>query len=192
MVSMCSWVKPNPVAATGLAHSREFVHRARSRALEPKSGTTTKKKKRAEIVLALDYGRARVGVAVSDELGELAHPRAPLDGTHRGQLLKAIAALAEAESVTRVLIGLPLDMHGAAGTAAKRVMAFAQSVADATRLDVELADERLTTTEAHKRLTLFGVTGSRRKGVVDGVAAAIILQAWLDARKSSTVPYEDR
>jgi putative holliday junction resolvase len=138
-----------------------------------------------DIVLALDYGKSRVGVAVSDGLGELAHPRDPLDGHQRGKLLAEIASLAKGEGAKRILIGLPLDMHGGAGTAAKRVVAFAQSVADATRLEVELVDERLTTTEAHKRLTMFGVTGSRRKAVVDGMAAAILLQSWLDARRST-------
>jgi putative Holliday junction resolvase len=137
----------------------------------------TKAKKRA--VLALDPGKARVGVAVSDELGILAHPRPPLDASDRKKLLAAIAEIAKEENVGRVLVGLPLDMSGATGPSAKRAMTFAQAVADATGLDVELVDERLTTVEAARRLKEAEADKAKK---IDGAAAALLLQAWLERK----------
>lgn len=141
------------------------------------------KKRRA--VLALDYGKVRVGVAVTDDLGVLAHPRPALDGTNRKALLAAIAGIATTERVGRVLVGLPLEMTGAAGPSAQRAARFAQAVADATGVDVELVDERLTTVEATRRLAEADgdegpVGGARKKSRVDSASATVLLQAWLD------------
>ena len=138
-------------------------------------------------VIAIDYGKARVGVAVSDELGALAHPRPALDGANRKALLAAIRDLAVEERADRVLCGLPLDMSGAMGPAAARVMRFAQALADATGLEVELVDERLTTVEATRRLAEAdgdeGPGGTAKKRPrVDSASATVLLQAWLDAR----------
>jgi len=133
-------------------------------------------------VAALDYGKARVGVAVSDELGMLAHPRPPLDGSDRKKLLAACAKLAKSEGVTRFLVGLPLSMSGEAGVVAKRAIRFCQQLADATGVEVELIDERLTSVQAERHLTDAGASKAEIKQRVDGAAAAIILQQWLDAR----------
>lgn len=132
-------------------------------------------------VIALDPGKVRVGVALSDELGMLAHPRPAFDGRDRKKLLAAIAALAREERAGRVLVGLPLDMRGTAGPAAKKAISFARAVADATGLEVELVDERLTTVEAARRL---GEAGSDRTRI-DAAAATVLLQAWLDKKRSS-------
>ncbi len=131
-------------------------------------------------VLAIDLGKARVGVAVSDELGMFAHPRPALDGKSRKALLAALAALAREENVTRFLVGLPLEMSGAEGSAARKALAFAEELANATGIEVELVDERLTTVEAGRHLRAQGVSARAGKKLVDGVAAAVMLQSWLD------------
>ncbi len=137
-------------------------------------------------VCALDLGKARVGVALSDELGLLAHPRAPFDGRNRKALLRAIAELAREESVALFLVGLPLDMTGEAGSAARKAEVFAQEVANATGCNVQLLDERLTTVEAEARFRAQGLARHEMRSRIDGAAAAVLLQGWLDARASRT------
>jgi putative Holliday junction resolvase len=132
---------------------------------------------------AIDLGKARVGVAVADELGLFAHPRPLIDGRDRRALLAALTALAREEGIQRFLVGLPLEMNGAEGPAARRAASFAQALADATGVEVELVDERLSTVEASRRLREGGVSARRGKPRVDGAAAAVILQAWLDGRR---------
>ncbi|MFO0757016.1 MAG: Holliday junction resolvase RuvX [Byssovorax sp.] len=137
-------------------------------------------------VAAIDLGKARVGVAVSDELGLLAHPRPHLDGKSRKVLLDALRDLAREDKITRFLVGYPLEMSGHEGAAARRAMEFAQQLADATGIEVELCDERLTTTEASRRLREGGTSAREGKGRVDGAAAAVMLQAWLDRNRSTS------
>lgn len=144
---------------------------------------------KARPVIALDYGKARVGLAVTDDLGVLAHPRPVLDASNRKALLAAIASTAKEIGAGRVLVGLPLEMSGGMGPSAERVARFAQAVADATGLDVELVDERLTTVEATRRLReADGDEGpggtAKKKSRVDSASATVLLQAWLDARSA--------
>lgn len=134
-------------------------------------------------VLAIDFGKARAGIAVSDELGLYAHARPALDASNRKALLAGITAIIREESVGRLLIGLPLELSGERGPAARRALAFAQELADATGLEVELIDERLSTVEAGRQLRASGVAGRKQKGKVDGVAASVLLQSWLDSRR---------
>lgn len=134
-------------------------------------------------VVALDRGEARVGVAISDELGLLAHPRPPLDGRRAGALFDAIRRLVDEEGVTRILVGWPLDLAGDEGPAARRAARFAEAVARVTGLTVELVDERMTTVVAERSLREAGVSRRASKQKVDGAAAAHLLQGWLDARR---------
>jgi putative Holliday junction resolvase len=135
--------------------------------------------------IALDLGRSRVGVAIDDELGSMAHPRGVLDGRDRRAFLAKLAALATEEGAIRIVVGLPLDMKGGEGEAALWARALAQDIADATGLKVELWDERLTTAEAARALRASGVRGARASRRIDEAAACAILQAWLDARSRS-------
>jgi putative Holliday junction resolvase len=135
--------------------------------------------------IGLDLGKARVGVAVDDELGLMAHPRGVLPGRDRRALGVAIAALAREEGATRIVIGLPVDMRGHEGDAAKRARKDAQDLADKTGLTVELWDERMTTLEAARALTSSGVRGEKARRRIDEAAAVAILQSWLDARAHS-------
>jgi putative Holliday junction resolvase len=124
----------------------------------------------------------RVGVAIDDELGVLAHPRGTLDGRDRRALLTALKQLADDERVTRFVVGLPLDMTGGEGAAAREARATAQQIADATGRAVELWDERLTTVQAQRSLRASEVHGKKARARIDEAAACAILQAWLDAR----------
>ncbi len=133
-------------------------------------------------VAAIDLGKVRAGVAVSDELGLMAHPRPPLDGRDLRGLIEALRALALAEGIERFVVGLPLDLRGGEGASAQRARRFAGHLADATGRDVELLDERLTTVEAARRMREGGTAAREGRARIDGAAAALLLQAWLDAR----------
>jgi putative Holliday junction resolvase len=132
-------------------------------------------------VCALDLGAVRIGVAVADELGMMAHPRGVLDAKPRPALLAALKSLVEEEGIRRIIVGLPLDMRGTEGEAARRARGLAQAIADATACDVELFDERLTTVQAQRALTDSGLKGRKARARIDEAAAVAILQAWLDA-----------
>jgi putative holliday junction resolvase len=131
---------------------------------------------------ALDLGQVRVGVAIDDELGFMAHPRGVMEGRDRAKLLRDLARLAEEENIARFVIGLPLDMKGGEGDAARKARGLAQEIADATGREVELLDERLTTVQARRALEASEVRGRKQRGRIDEAAATAILQAWLDAR----------
>ena len=135
-------------------------------------------------VAAIDLGKARVGIAVSDELGMLAHPRPALDGRNHKKLLAALVDLAREEDVERFLVGLPLSLDGEPTHGSRRVVRFCQALADATKRAVELLDERWTTVEAERRLREGGVSDVQAH--VDGAAAAILLQQWLDGQSGPT------
>lgn len=132
--------------------------------------------------LGLDVGDKRIGVAVSDPLGWTAQP---LTVIHRSGTAKDVAALQEATEgieVDRVVAGLPLQLDGREGTQAARVRRFCQALTEATGLEVIYQDERLTTVQSERLLTSAGVSRERRKGVLDKMAAALILQSWLDGQ----------
>jgi putative Holliday junction resolvase len=130
----------------------------------------------------LDLGGVRVGVAIDDELRSMAHPRGVLDGRDRAKLLVQLAKLADEENITRFVVGLPLDMKGGEGDAARKARGIAQEIADATGRDVELLDERLTTVQARRALEASEVRGRKQKARIDEASATAILQAWLDSQ----------
>lgn len=135
--------------------------------------------------LGLDFGGARCGVAIDDELGRMAHPRPFLPARDGKQLVAAIVDLAREEGVTRFVVGLPLSMDGAEGRAAEKVRRFAQALADASDLDVVLWDERLSTVEAARQLREAGKNARDARSSIDGAAAATILQSFLDGERSA-------
>lgn len=153
-------------------------------AQESSSGSGGRPKKG---VCALDLGGARVGVAVTDELGMMAHPRGVIAARPRAAMLAALERLVEEEDIGRIVVGLPLDMRGTEGEAARRIREIAQAIADATGCEVELVDERLTTAQARRALTDSGLSAKKSKARIDEAAAVAILQAWLDARAERRV-----
>jgi putative Holliday junction resolvase len=142
-------------------------------------------------VLALDLGRARVGVAIGDLDASLAHPRPPLDGSDERRLLHALASLCRDEGVCIIVLGLPLELDGRRGPAAAKALGFASKLADFTGLEVELVDERLSTVEASRRLSEAGRSARTQRRLIDGAAAAILLESWL-ARRAASQGTQDR
>jgi putative Holliday junction resolvase len=134
-----------------------------------------------ERVCALDLGSVRVGVAVDDELGLFAHARAALSGRRPGELLASLRVFAAEEDIGRFVVGLPLDMTGGTGDAARSAMEFAKRIEKVTGIAVELWDERLTTVQASRNLAATDVRGPKARRRIDGEAACFILQSWLDA-----------
>jgi putative Holliday junction resolvase len=137
-------------------------------------------------VLALDLGSRRIGVAVSDPTGTLASPRpnVPRSGDRAGDHRRIADVVAE-EEAELVLVGLPLSLDGAEGRAAEAARGEVDELRAALAVPVELHDERLTTVTAHRLLAEQGLDSRKRRKVVDGAAAAVLLQAWLDGRRSS-------
>lgn len=131
-------------------------------------------------VAALDYGKVRIGVAVSDELGLLAHPRPPLPAKNRNETFAELLRLKQEEGVERFLVGLPVRLGGGAGSTTDEVMRFAQKVSDTTGCEVEMIDERWSTVQASRALRAGGVSSRDQRQRIDSAAAAILLQAWLD------------
>ena len=136
-------------------------------------------------VLGLDLGDARIGVAVSDPERRVA---VPVGTVHVGQPpgeLKAIASLAGERGATLIVIGLPLSLRGERGDSAAHAESFAVALGSVVDLPIEMHDERLSTVEAERALAAAGASGRERRRAVDASAAAVILQAWLDGRRSN-------
>jgi putative Holliday junction resolvase len=131
---------------------------------------------------AIDLGTVRVGLAISDELGLLAHPRPHLPGGSRAALLDALAEFARTEGVERFLVGLPRQLNGSEGRAAREARQFAAALQQRTGIEVSLCDEWLSTRQAHQRLQEGGHSARERRQRVDSAAAAVLLQSWLDGR----------
>jgi len=133
--------------------------------------------------MGLDWGERRVGIAVADELGMYAHARGTLPPEPAPEFARKLNQICEDEQITGIVIGLPLDMSGGEGKSAKTVRAFAQRVANATGLEVELVDERWSSKQAERSLAAIGKTTRQIKKQVDEVAAAAVLQVVLDRRR---------
>ena len=134
-------------------------------------------------VLGLDLGDARIGVAISDPDRRIA---VPIGTIHVGQPpgeLKAVAALVAEHDATAIVLGLPRSMSGEEGARAALAREFGAALEAVVRVPIEYQDERLSTVEAERALREAGVTGRARRRVVDRSAAAVILQAWLDAHR---------
>jgi putative Holliday junction resolvase len=129
-------------------------------------------------VMAVDLGSVRTGVAVSDELGMLAQPWKTLPGGDKA--LDAVVSAVGELKPSRVLVGLPRNMDGTYGPAAEHSRAFADQLRARVECTVDLWDERLTTVAAQRALRESGRKARDQRGVVDQVAAQILLQSWLD------------
>ena len=129
--------------------------------------------------LGVDPGSARIGLALSDELGCMAHPLRTLKASPESAA--EIAAAAEESGSRTIVIGLPRNMNGTYGPAAEKSRVLAEAVRERTSAKVILWDERLTTAAATKRLQEAGRNTREQRGVIDQAAAVQILQDWLDS-----------
>lgn len=134
-------------------------------------------------ILAIDYGRKRIGLAISDELQITAQPLATLQRTNRRNDLRRLRELARTQGVVRILVGHPLNLDGSAGPMAAAAARFATRLQKELGLPVELVDERLSTWEAARTLQATQSRG-RQPAKADDVAAAIFLREYLDTRRS--------
>jgi putative holliday junction resolvase len=122
---------------------------------------------------------------MSDELGLLAHPRPFIPARDRTELVRALEALIQEESVELLVVGLPRTLDGKEGTSARRARQFSTLLTRVTKLEVVLRDEWLTTKEATARLSEQGLTGRKARERVDSAAATILLQSFLDEQRAS-------
>ncbi len=134
-------------------------------------------------ILCLDVGDARIGVAVSDPTGTIASPVEVIQRVGWGPDTRRIKALCDRFETDQVLSGLPLNMDGSEGFQAEKVRQFCRQV-EKQGLTVFFQDERLSTVAAEDALLEGGMDRAGRKRTVDKVAAAVILQEWLDAHRS--------
>ena len=134
--------------------------------------------------MGIDYGDRRVGVAVSDELMLTAQGAATIENTGEENVIREIGRLAREFGAERLVVGLPRNMNGSIGPRGELAMGFARRLGEATGLEVELWDERLTTMFAQRTLLEADVSRKKRKAVVDKMAAALLLQSYMDAQKS--------
>ena len=136
------------------------------------------------VILGVDLGKARTGVAVCDKSELLASPVEVVNEHNRERLLERVAQLAKARRAEQIVVGLPRNMDGSEGESAQNARAFGAELAEKTGLPVDFFDERGTTITAHGFLNETNTRGKRRKATVDAVAATIILQDYLDYRRN--------
>jgi putative Holliday junction resolvase len=134
--------------------------------------------------LGIDPGSKRIGIAVSDRSGTIASPLTVLQRSRSRQHdLQQIAALVRDEEAEVVVVGLPLNMDGSQGRAAQLAIDEARRLATVVGVPVEMHDERRTTVSADRSMLEAGLNAPARRQRVDKVAAAIMLQSWLDGRR---------
>lgn len=131
--------------------------------------------------LGIDHGDARFGIAISDDLGMLAHPLETIH-TKAGDPIPRIVQIVEKEKIGMIVLGLPRNMDGTYGPAAEKVKAFAEKLKAAVSCPVKLWDERMTTKAAQRGLHAAGKNTKQSRGIIDQAAAQIILQGWLDSQ----------
>lgn len=135
-------------------------------------------------VIGLDPGAERVGIAASDPSGVIATPVATVP-RRDGVLWPRLASEIAERSTCQIVVGLPRQMDGSEGDAALAARRFADEVARRTALPVAMWDERLTSVQAERALIAGGMRRRRRRQTIDAVAAALMLQNWLDAARRS-------
>ncbi|HMY57521.1 MAG TPA: Holliday junction resolvase RuvX [Pseudomonadota bacterium] len=133
-------------------------------------------------ILGLDVGSKTIGVALSDELLLCAHPQKTLSRQGTKKDVETLLLLCKQHQVTQVVVGLPYDCEGNEGHRAKRVRVLGDALS-AAGLQIEYQDESFSTVEAEDILLAADLSRARRKEVVDRLAAAVILQAWLDSHR---------
>ena len=134
-------------------------------------------------IMAIDYGDARTGVALSDPTGFLAGQTFLIKSRKQEVVLEELAALVQRQGAQELVMGYPRNMDGTLGPRAEKYAAFARRLQEATGLPAALWDERRTTVDAHRILGEQGVRAKNRKDKIDSVAATLILEGYLDWKR---------
>jgi putative Holliday junction resolvase len=132
--------------------------------------------------LGVDHGDARIGVAIADDLGMLAHPLETIHVKEVADPVAHIAGIVQRGKIEIIVLGLPRNMDGTYGPAAEKVRAFAEKLRAACGCEIKLWDERLTSVAAQRSLHEAGHNVKSSRKVIDQVAAQLILQGWLDSQ----------
>ena len=133
-------------------------------------------------IMAIDYGDARTGVAISDLLCSIVGSTAVVPSRNTEKAIIDIVKLAKDNMVGTIVVGLPRNMDGSEGPRAALCREFAEKLGEATGLPIRMWDERRTTVEAHNILSMHNYHGQKRKNTVDAVAASLILEGYLQFR----------
>jgi len=141
-------------------------------------------------ILALDFGRARIGAAISDELQLLAHPLETIPANE--QALSRVTEIVRDKKIDHVVTGVPRRMNGQIGVAATEVLEFVEKLRAILPCPVVTWDERLTTAAAHRALRDAGKKTRQTRGYIDQVAAQMILQSYLDSRAAKAAFKSDQ
>jgi putative Holliday junction resolvase len=139
-------------------------------------------------ILALDYGRKRIGLALSDELQLTAQPFQVLKRVNRREDLRYVRDICRKEGVARILVGHPLHITGEAGEMADEAARFAARLRKELGIEVDLVDERLTSWEAAQLIAESGSSSRRKESSLDDVAAAIFLREYLERNRGRLQP----
>lgn len=135
------------------------------------------------VIMAVDLGKARTGIAASDKTEYLAYPVGVISERRREVLLEKVTAKALELKAELVVVGLPKNMDGSEGESALSAREFADNLEKNISCEVRLWDERCTTITAHGYMNDTNTRGKKRKAVIDEVAAVVILQSFLDSRR---------
>lgn len=139
------------------------------------------------IIMAIDYGDVRTGVAVCDKFEMLASPVGLITQRNPELVIEEIKKYASEYKVEQFVVGLPKNMDSTVGERAEKCIEFAENLSKATGIEAVMRDERLSTVSAHNVLNTTNTRGKKRKNVVDQVAAVMILQDYIDYRKINKV-----
>lgn len=137
------------------------------------------------IIMSVDLGDARTGIAVCGKSELIASPVTVIAEKDFEECIKKTAALAKEQRAQEVVVGLPKNMDGTVGARAEKCQLFAERLAELIDCPVKLWDERNTTVSAHNALNVTNTRGKKRKAVVDAVAATIILESYLEFRRNT-------
>ena len=136
------------------------------------------------IIMAVDYGDVRTGVAVCDKMEMLASPVCVIEQRNSDLVIEKICSLASEYKAEMIVVGLPKNMNSSEGERAQKCKLFAEALSEKSGLETVMRDERLSTVVAHNVLNTTNTRGKKRKAVVDQVAAVMILQDYIDFRKN--------
>jgi len=134
------------------------------------------------VIIGIDYGRKRIGVAASDIGAKIAAPLAVIDAADRARAIREIARIAAEHEAAEIVVGMPRSLDGTLGPMAKETAAFIEELHGALKIPVLSFDERLSTAQAEKAMIEADMTRADRKKRLDKVAAQITLQSYLDSR----------